>query len=155
MCSWMCSVRLFSCWPWFCHSARHRTCSWQPISLWTLKAQKWCVPPKPPASSVAFLLPLFSIISQAALSRFSLLSFSWAPEAGLWPMDECYILAVSTGVSWGLACGGSAVSGSVCQLLIPLPTRPSEQAAVGDTNTRWAATESDLWLGGGGRGMKG
>lgn len=50
--------------------------------------------------------------------------FSWAPESGLWPVDECYILAVSTRVSWGLVCGGSAVSGSVCQLLIPLPLAP-------------------------------
>lgn len=53
-----------------------------------------------------------------------LLSFSWAPVPGLWPVDECYILAVSTGVSWGLVCGGSSVSGSVCQLLVPLPPAP-------------------------------
>ncbi|TNN86527.1 hypothetical protein EYF80_003297 [Liparis tanakae] len=57
-------------------------------------------------------------------SPLSMLSFTGAPEPGLWPVDECYILAVSTGVSWGLACGGSAVSGPVCQLLVPLPPAP-------------------------------
>ncbi len=65
-----------------------------------------------------------SIISRAALSLLSLFSFSWAPESRLWPVDECYILAVSTGVSWGLACGGSAVSCPVCQLLVSLPPAP-------------------------------
>lgn len=64
------------------------------------------------------------IISRPTHSLLSLLSFSWAPVPGLWPVDECYILAVSTGVSWGLACGGSAVSGPVCQLLVPLPPAP-------------------------------
>ncbi|KAK1893373.1 DEAD-box ATP-dependent RNA helicase 52B [Dissostichus eleginoides] len=68
--------------------------------------------------------PPLSIISRPAFSLLSVLSFSWAPELGLWPVDECYILAVSTGVSWGLACGGSAVSGPVCQLLVLLPPAP-------------------------------
>lgn len=77
-----------------------------------------CVPPKPPAPPP----PIF--ISRPTHSLLSLLSFSWAPAPGLWPVDECYILAVSTGVSWGLACGGSAVSGPVCQLLVPLPPAP-------------------------------
>lgn len=89
------------------------------VQLWRCK--KWCMPPKPPAN---YAPPQFSIISRAALSLLSKLSFSWAPESGLWPVDECYILAVSTGVSWGLACGGSAVSGPVCQLLVRLPPAP-------------------------------
>lgn len=83
--------------------------------------RKRCVPPKPPVS------PHLSIISRAAHSLLSLLSFPWAPEPELWPVDECYILAVSTGVSWGLACGGSAVSGPVCQLLVPLPPAPQRR----------------------------
>lgn len=86
-----------------------------------------CVPPKPPAATTP-APPTPSIISRPALSLLSLLSFSWAPEPGLWPVDECYILAVSTGVSWGLACGGSAVSGPVCQLLVPLPPAPQLQS---------------------------
>lgn len=83
-------------------------------------SRKRCVPPKPPP-------PTPSIISRPAFSLLSMLSFSWAPEPGLWPVDECYILAVSTGVSWGLACGGSAVSGPVCQLLVPLPPAPQRR----------------------------
>ncbi|CAG5921096.1 unnamed protein product [Menidia menidia] len=74
------------------------------------------MPPKPPAAR-----PHPSIISPTVRSLRSLLSYSRAPESGPWPVDECYILAVSTGVSWGLACGGSEVSRPVCQLLVPLP----------------------------------
>lgn len=84
--------------------------------------------------------PQFSIISRAALSLLSMLSFSWAPESGLWPVDECYILAVSTGVSWGLACGGSAVSGPVCQLLVRLPPAPRHRPP------SVAQTYVELWL---------
>lgn len=92
-------------------------------------------------------LPPLSIISRSARSLLSLLSFSWAPEPGLWPVDECYILAVSTGVSWGLACGGSAVSGPVCQLLVPLPPAPQRTLqSVAQTRADRAATDSHLWL---------
>lgn len=85
------------------------------VLLWrqrVVRATQTTSPPPPP------------IISRPTHSLLSLLSFSWAPVPGLWPVDECYILAVSTGVSWGLACGGSAVSGPVCQLLVPLPPAP-------------------------------
>lgn len=128
-CACMCShsmcvqrARLCVCVQWVCHSAKHWTCCWQAtvcgFSSWSCCSggREWCVPPKPPAPP--------PIISRPTHSLLSLLSFSWAPVPGLWPVDECYILAVSTGVSWGLACGGSAVSGPVCQLLVPLPPAP-------------------------------
>lgn len=84
-----------------------------------------------------------SIIGQAARSLLFLLSFSRAPEPGLWPVDECYILAVSTGVSWGLACGGSAVSGPVCQLLVPLP--PTHQRRLQPVAQAYGVPSCD-WL---------
>lgn len=115
--------------PWACRSAKALDmllagnavcgfCFWS----WCSGGRKRCVPPKPPATRP----PSLSSAEQP-LSLLSLLSFSWAPESGLWPVDECYILAVSTGVSWGLACGGSAVSGPVCQLLVPLPPTPQRR----------------------------
>lgn len=99
--------------------------------------RKRCVPPKPPASHPP------PLVRQAAHSLLFLLSFSRAPEPRLWPVDECYILAVSTGVSWGLACGGSAVSGPVCQLLVPLP--PTHQRRLQPVDHTCAASSCD-WL---------
>lgn len=131
-----------------CHSAKHWTCCWQatqsvdsPLGRAVLEAESGACHPnhQPP--------PPLSIISRPARSLLSLLSFSWAPEPGLWPVDECYILAVSTGVSWGLACGGSAVSGPVCQLLVPLPPAPQRTLqSVAQTRAGRAATDSHLWL---------
>lgn len=88
-------------------------------SLWILLTAvfllKRCVPPKPPAPNpTTLLLPALLFLG---------------PSARLWPVDECYILAVSARVCWGLACGGSAVSGPVCQLLVPLP--PASQCWLG------------------------
>lgn len=81
------------------------------------------MPLKPPATR-----PLCSVISCSALLMLSLLFYCCTPECGLWPMDECYILAVSTGFSWGLPYGGSAVSGPVCQLLILFPPQRALQS---------------------------
>lgn len=65
------------------------------------------------------------------------------PRARLWPVDECYILAVSARVCWGLACGGSAVSGPVCQLLVPLP--PGSQCWLGCSQWHKHTMTDSLW----------
>lgn len=104
-------------------------------TLWILLAAvlslKRCVPPKPPAppSSLSTIPP-------------STLLFL-GPSARLWPVDECYILAVSARVCWGLACGGSAASGPVCQLLVPLP--PGSQCWLGCSQWHKHAMTDSLW----------
>lgn len=65
------------------------------------------------------------------------------PSSRLWPVDECYILAVSARVCWGLACGGSAVSGPVCQLLVPLP--PASQGWLGCRQWHKHPMTDSLW----------
>lgn len=130
---------------WVCLSANHRTCCWQAIHsldspFWSCSSGGAKSGACHPNHQLLTTPPQFSIISRAALSLLSKLSFSWAPESGLWPVDECYILAVSTGVSWGLACGGSAVSGPVCQLLVRLPPAPRHRPP------SVAQTYVELWL---------
>lgn len=90
---------------------------------------KRCVPPKPQPPSIS---------SKLVLSLLSL--------PGLWPVDECYILAFSTGVSWGFACGGGVVSGPVCQLLVPLPLTPlhGQSAVAQHTHPPGRPSDSDF-----------
>lgn len=102
-------------------------------SLWILLTAvfllKRCVPPKPPAPNPTItLLPALLFLG---------------PSARLWPVDECYILAVSARVCWGLACGGSAVSGPVCQLLVPLP--PASQCWLGCSQWHKHTVTDSLW----------
>lgn len=104
-------------------------------TLWILLAAvlslKRCVPPKPPAPpSSPSTIPLSTLLFLG-------------PSARLWPVDECYILAVSARVCWGLACGGSAASGPVCQLLVPLP--PGSQCWLGCSQWHKHAMTDSLW----------
>lgn len=114
--------------------AKKRTRRWQAahsVDSAYSRAPLKAVPPRPQIRPpTPHTIPLSTLLFQG-------------PRARLWPVDECYILAVSARVCWGLACGGSAVSGPVCQLLVPLP--PGSPCWLGYSQWHKHTMTDSLW----------
>lgn len=125
---------------WICPTARHWTRCWQ-------ATQSVASPPGCAALEAVSgaCHPNHRPLHHRHAGPLSALPF-WALSPGLWPVDECYILAVSTGVSWGFACGGGVVSGPVCQLLVPLPLTPlhGQSAVAQHTHPPGRPSDSDF-----------